>query len=358
MNKAEREKLREIYCSENAFPGSNADVIGRCLDHIDALEGQSEPVADQEARSKMNSDLCDFYMRWESDGDYLRCASCKRAHLASYADWKFVHASNCSIQGTSEDFPWQVLIRLLRPLYTHPIPAAPAGWRATIDEMRKQYVPKSFADDLLFHVIEALEKLAAPAVPDETGWLIEFTAGGTPCWVKSDFRHTKDASEAFRFARKKDAEQFLGMCMDKKHKTLYGKLLHKSNYVVTEHQWPADSPEQSAVSTMPNGWKLVPIELTKEMLDAVYVAVPDEMLNDDDIARARWAAALAASPEQHVRIDKSEHVAKVESEIPFRVSWIKCPLPVGTVLYAKQGGASMTSGERLGSDFLDQAHRP
>lgn len=75
------------------------------------------PVPDPTTLSKMDAGLCDFYKRWRSDGDYLRCNSCKRAHLASYAGEKFVHSSACPAKETSEDYPWQVLIELLRPLF-------------------------------------------------------------------------------------------------------------------------------------------------------------------------------------------------------------------------------------------------
>lgn len=102
--------------------------------------GEAEPVADQEALSKMNGALCDFYTRWISDGDYLRCVACKRAHMASRADQKFVHASYCPAESTAEDYPWQVLLRLLRPLYTRPAPraAVPDGWKLVPIEPTKE----------------------------------------------------------------------------------------------------------------------------------------------------------------------------------------------------------------------------
>jgi len=104
----------------------------------DALkeQGEAEPVADQEALSKMNGALCDFYTRWISDGDYLRCVACKRAHMASRADQKFVHASYCPAESTAEDYPWQALLRILRPLYTRPAPraAVPDGWLFEVTE--------------------------------------------------------------------------------------------------------------------------------------------------------------------------------------------------------------------------------
>jgi hypothetical protein len=113
--------------------------------------GQGEPVAEQQLLSDMNAALCDFYKRWIPDGDYLRCKKCKRAHIASHADEKFIHKAFCNAISTSEDYPWQVLIRLLRPLYTHPIPAAPAvpdidssllpeWWRVEISDHTGQVV--------------------------------------------------------------------------------------------------------------------------------------------------------------------------------------------------------------------------
>lgn len=63
----------------------------------------------------MNAGLCEFARRWSLDGDYLRCRSCKRPQLAGYHHLPFQHADGCR-QQYWETHPWQVLVRLLRPI--------------------------------------------------------------------------------------------------------------------------------------------------------------------------------------------------------------------------------------------------
>jgi hypothetical protein len=94
-------------CAIAASQPEQGDPIGEAI----------AAMNDQEVLSKMNSDLCDFYRRWIPDGDYFRCKACKRAHIASKADQKFVHASGCPAEETAEDNPWQVFLRILQPLY-------------------------------------------------------------------------------------------------------------------------------------------------------------------------------------------------------------------------------------------------
>jgi len=54
-------------------------------------------------------------------------------------------------------------------------------------------------------------------------------------------------------------------------------------------------------ATAPAGWKLVPVEPTQEMLDAVVTTVDDHLLGPDAEKQYRedWAAMLAAAPEAH-----------------------------------------------------------
>lgn len=83
-----------------------------------ALVDAARPAApDQEAEHRMNNELCGFAMRWVLDGDYLRCKKCKRPHIASAIDRPFEHAAGCNLAGTAEEFPWQSLLRILRPIY-------------------------------------------------------------------------------------------------------------------------------------------------------------------------------------------------------------------------------------------------
>ena len=52
-------------------------------------------------------------------------------------------------------------------------------------------------------------------------------------------------------------------------------------------------------ATEPAGWKLVPVEPTQEMLDAVVTTLDDHLLGPDAEKQYRedWAAMLAAAPE-------------------------------------------------------------
>lgn len=54
-------------------------------------------------------------------------------------------------------------------------------------------------------------------------------------------------------------------------------------------------------ATEPAGWKLVPVEPTQEMLDAVVTTVDDHLLGPDAERQYRedWASLLAAAPEAH-----------------------------------------------------------
>jgi len=82
-----------------------------------------DDAKDEQNRHKINADLCAFYMRWEADGDYLRCRKCKRPQIASYAEKNFPHAAGCKAVGHVEQRPWLALVDLLRPLIG-PAPAA------------------------------------------------------------------------------------------------------------------------------------------------------------------------------------------------------------------------------------------
>lgn len=75
-----------------------------------------DDAKDEQDRHKMNADLCAFYMRWEADGDYLRCRKCKRPQIASYAEKGFPHAAGCKAVGNVEQRPWLALIEFMRPL--------------------------------------------------------------------------------------------------------------------------------------------------------------------------------------------------------------------------------------------------
>jgi hypothetical protein len=71
----------------------------------------------------MNNALCDFARRWKLDGDWLVCKKCKRPHIASKADQRFVHESNC--KADSETHPWLTPMKILTPLYAAPVSSGP-----------------------------------------------------------------------------------------------------------------------------------------------------------------------------------------------------------------------------------------
>jgi hypothetical protein len=95
----------------------------------------------EQVRHKMNADLCAFYMRWEADGDYLRCRKCKRPQIASYAEKGFPHAAGCKAVGNVEQRPWLALVELMRPLIGSVAPAAGDALRdrdAALEAVRKR----------------------------------------------------------------------------------------------------------------------------------------------------------------------------------------------------------------------------
>lgn len=64
----------------------------------------------------MNSALCAFAMRWELDGDYIRCRKCTSPQLTTYSDREFLHHPGCKAAGTVETHPWRTYLELLAPL--------------------------------------------------------------------------------------------------------------------------------------------------------------------------------------------------------------------------------------------------
>ncbi|MCU1201988.1 hypothetical protein [Stenotrophomonas maltophilia] len=66
--------------------------------------------------AEANGKLCSFSMRWELDGDYMRCRICHRPQLTSYARHPFPHADGCEGARNHEAHPWITLAQLLDPL--------------------------------------------------------------------------------------------------------------------------------------------------------------------------------------------------------------------------------------------------
>lgn len=73
---------------------------------------------------------------------------------------------------------------------------------------------------------------------------------------------------------------------------------YEGEYTVPLYAAPQPKAEQGPVQ-VPEGWKLVPVEPTKEMLDAVVTTVDVHLLGADAEMQYRedWAAMLAAAPE-------------------------------------------------------------
>ncbi|WP_439426426.1 hypothetical protein [Stenotrophomonas sp. T8] len=69
-----------------------------------------------DAIAEANGKLCSFSMRWELDGDYIRCRICQRPQLTSYAHYPFPHVDGCKGAQAHEANPWITFVQLLAPL--------------------------------------------------------------------------------------------------------------------------------------------------------------------------------------------------------------------------------------------------
>lgn len=77
----------------------------------------AEPqIIHSEAIAEANGKLSSFSMRWELDGDYMRCRICQRPQLTSYARYPFPHVAGCKGGQGREAHPWITLLQLLTPL--------------------------------------------------------------------------------------------------------------------------------------------------------------------------------------------------------------------------------------------------
>lgn len=109
------------------FEGSSAGESLKCVLHaqkqLRAILIPFLPPSDaahaleRDVRHHMNNALCEFALRWRVESDYVRCAKCKRAHIASKADMDFEHAAGCKNAGNAEAQPWRTLLSILSPLY-------------------------------------------------------------------------------------------------------------------------------------------------------------------------------------------------------------------------------------------------
>lgn len=65
-----------------------------------------------------NHALCSFGHRWKIDGDYIRCGTCDRPQITSYANHDFPHADFCREKDSPimERRPWLTYAELLSPI--------------------------------------------------------------------------------------------------------------------------------------------------------------------------------------------------------------------------------------------------
>lgn len=177
----------------------------------------------------------------------------------------------------------------------------------------------------------AIEQASAPAtvtVTDATGWLIEVHKGTDhPCWLTAKNNYTNDASKAFRFARKEDAEAFLKIFLDAKFGTdivgIYRRHLGPNNYSVTEHMWPGlaigGSPAPSLKEFFAEWEQIMPPDMREAFVLAAGGSTTAEPELSEIALRAvrnacsalRSAAAMTGSLEDHARfINAANHLDK------------------------------------------------
>jgi hypothetical protein len=65
---------------------------------------------------------------------------------------------------------------------------------------------------------------------------------------------------------------------------------------VMERRRLDDATHAALAAIRAAGWAVVPVEPTREMLDAAERAYPDDGLGFEDMCRAEWAAMIAAAP--------------------------------------------------------------
>ena len=72
-----------------------------------------------ESVHRANAELCAFQMRWDIDGDYIRCRKCKQPQLSTYANEAFMHAEKCRNDPVRDVHPWVTYLELLAPIAAH-----------------------------------------------------------------------------------------------------------------------------------------------------------------------------------------------------------------------------------------------
>ena len=100
----------------------------------------------EDALRRLNGDLCAFAMRWEIDGDYMRCRECRRNQCASYAANEFPHAPDCRHAvnpGTTEPRPWEAFAALIQPV----TPAGGEDGETSTGPLQDSSAPQRFESD-------------------------------------------------------------------------------------------------------------------------------------------------------------------------------------------------------------------
>lgn len=117
----------------------------------------------------MNGALCAFAMRWELDGDYIRCRKCTSPQLTTYSDRAFLHHPGCKAAGTVETHPWRTYLELLAPLIAAwSTRAASGGDSASLDQRAPDFGP-----------IERDERMDRTYIPMPGGWEIQTKGKGS-----------------------------------------------------------------------------------------------------------------------------------------------------------------------------------
>lgn len=154
---------------------------------------------------------------------------------------------------------------------------------------------------------------------DETGWLIEWQAPDFTdvrpinyVTVNRETRKTgfsRDANDALRFARKKDAEDFIELAQN----SFFKDEVFKGSTRVAEHMWP---DVQSTMKPCPcNKARADEAELARK--DAEIAGLRNELEATRKAAKRGMDAAIAGSASRlrtAIAIEASTHPEMVESE--------------------------------------------
>ena len=164
--------------------------------------------------------------------------------------------------------------------------------------------------DLRFAAPQAVEaKRGELAKESEAGWLIEVMKGENSHWLTGHGKGTNDANEALRFARRRDADDFLEVFLSAKFGTetisIYKRRLSATQYSVTEHMWPipAENFGPPASHTAP----AVAVEPNTRLKKAMALLYGDGYASEHHETVESWYTDVTPS-------DREEYWADVVSE--------------------------------------------